>query len=130
MVHGRPRAAAIARDDRATRRISEENLHQRLALPGPRDELTELADTIDGLLERLEAAFEAQRRFVANASHELRTPLATMRASLDVAMAKPLPVPEHIRMLEGRLRQEFDRIERLLEGLLALARSQHAPVSE
>ncbi len=55
----------------ATRRISEENLHQRLALPGPRDELTELADTIDGLLGRLETAFEAQRRFVANASHEV-----------------------------------------------------------
>jgi hypothetical protein len=114
----------------ATRRISEENLDQRLALPGPRDELTELADTIDGLLERLEAAFEAQRRFVANASHELRTPLATMRASLDVAIAKPVPVPEHIRILENRLRQEFDRIERLLEGLLSLARSQHAPVGE
>jgi signal transduction histidine kinase len=107
-----------------TRRISEENLDQRLALPGPRDELTELADTIDGLLERLEGAFETQRRFVANASHELRTPIATMRASLDVAMAKPVAVPEHIRMLEQRLRREFERIERLLQGLLVLARGQ------
>jgi signal transduction histidine kinase len=114
----------------ATRRISEENLHQRLALAGPRDELTELADTIDGLLERLEAAFEAQGRFVANASHELRTPLATMRASLDVAMAKPVPVPVHIRTLEDRLRQEFDRIERLLQALLSLARSQHGREAE
>jgi signal transduction histidine kinase len=114
----------------ATRRISEENLHERLALSGPGDELTELADTIDALLGRLEAAFEAQGRFVANASHELRTPLATMRASLDVAMAKPVPVPEHIRTLEQRLRNEFDRIERMLESLLALARSQHGRVAE
>lgn len=60
----------------ATRRISDENLHERLAMSGPRDELTELADTIDDLLDRLEAAFEAQRRFVANASHELHTPTA------------------------------------------------------
>ncbi len=114
----------------ATRRISEENLDQRLALRGPRDELTELADTIDGLLERLEASFEAQRQFASNASHELRTPLATMRAALDVAMAKPVPVPEHILTLETRLRQELDRVERLLEGLLSLARSRRAPVGE
>jgi signal transduction histidine kinase len=114
----------------ATRRISEESLDRRLSLPGPRDELTELADTIDGLLERLEAAFAAQRRFAANASHELRTPLATMRASLDVAMAKPVAVPEHIRMLEDRLRREFDRTERLLEDLLALARSQRPRTGE
>ena len=60
-------------------RISDTNLHERLAMPGPKDELRVLADTIDGLLERLETAFEAQRRFVANASHELRTPLAMMR---------------------------------------------------
>lgn len=75
-----------------TRRISEDNLHQRLAFTGPEDELKQLADTIDDLLERLEGAFAAQRLFVANASHELRTPLATMRASLDVALAKPDPV--------------------------------------
>jgi signal transduction histidine kinase len=114
----------------ATRRISEESLHQRLALSGPRDELTELADTIDGLLQRLQVAFEAQGRFVANASHELRTPLATMRASLDVATAKPVPVPAHIRTLQERLQQEFDRIERLLEALLSLARSQRGRVAE
>src|SRR6266851_3033181 len=73
----------------AAQRISEDSLDERLALHGPRDELKELGDTIDGLLERLEVAFNAQRRFVANASHELRTPLTTMRASLDVALAKP-----------------------------------------
>jgi signal transduction histidine kinase len=113
-----------------TRRISEDNLHDRLVLKGPRDELTELGDTIDGLLERLEVAFEAQRRFVANASHELRTPLATMRASLDVAMAKPVPQPAHILTLEDRLRHEFDHVERLLESFLSLARAQHGLVAD
>jgi signal transduction histidine kinase len=77
----------------ATRRISADSLHERLAVTGPGDELKDLADTIDGLLARLEGAFTAQRRFVANASHELRTPLTTMRASVDVAVAKPGPVP-------------------------------------
>ncbi|MBO0835075.1 MAG: HAMP domain-containing protein [Actinobacteria bacterium] len=107
------------------RRISEDNLDQRLAFSGPSDELKDLADTFDGLLERLESAFAAQRRFVANASHELRTPLATMRASVDVAMAKPGPVPEQSIALANRLRAELDRTDELLEGLLVLARAQH-----
>jgi signal transduction histidine kinase len=109
----------------ATRRISADSLHERLTMTGPRDELTELADTIDGLLARLEGAFAAQRRFVANASHELRTPLTTMRASVDVAVAKPGPVPPQTIALAGRLRGELDQIDRLLDGLLALARAQH-----
>src|SRR5262249_60857849 len=78
----------------ATRRISADSLHERLAMTGPRDELTDLGDTIDGLLGRLEGAFAAQRRFAANAAHELRTPPTTMRASVDVAVAQPRPVPE------------------------------------
>jgi len=109
----------------ATQRISEDNLHERLAMPGPADELTDLADTIDGLLERLEGAFAAQRRFVANASHELRTPLTTMRACVDVAVAKPEPVPASTVALAGRLRTELDRVDRLLDGFLVLARAQH-----
>ena len=109
----------------ATRRISADNLHERLAVPGPADEVKDLADTIDGLLERLEGAFAAQRRFVANASHELRTPLATMRASLDVAKAKPEPAPPQTTALAARLRTELDQVDRLLEGLLVLARAQH-----
>jgi len=107
------------------RRISEDNLHERLDFAGPRDELKDLADTFDGLLERLEAAFAAQRRFVANASHELRTPLATMRAALDVAMAKPDPPPPQTVALAGRLRGELNRVDELLAGLLVLARAQH-----
>jgi signal transduction histidine kinase len=109
----------------AAQRISEYNLSERLAVPGPQDELKELGDTIDGLLARLETAFSAQRRFVANASHELRTPLATMRASIDVALAKPEPVPPATVALAGRLHGELDRIEALLEAFLVLARAQH-----
>src|SRR6202034_4696123 len=72
-----------------TRQISERNLHERLALSGPHDELKDLGDTIDGLLARLEAAFGAQRNFVANASHELRTPLTVSRTTLQVALSDP-----------------------------------------
>jgi len=109
----------------ATRRISADSLHERLAMAGPGDELKDLADTIDGLLARLEGAFAAQRRFVANASHELRTPLTTMRAYVDVAVAKPGPVPEPTIALADRLRGELDRVDGLLDGFLALARAQH-----
>lgn len=109
----------------ATQQISAHNLNERLDVPGPRDELKELGDTIDGLLERLEAAFNAQRRFVANASHELRTPLTTMRASLDVAVAKPAGAPPQTIALAARLRAELDRIDALLEAFLVLARAQH-----
>jgi hypothetical protein len=109
----------------ATRRISADSLDERLAMTGPGDELKDLADTIDGLLERLEDAFAAQQRFVANASHELRTPLATMRASVDVAVAKPEPVPAQTIALADRLRGELDRVDGLLDGFLALARAQH-----
>jgi len=109
----------------ATQRISADSLHERLAVTGPEDELKDLADTIDGLLARLEAAFAAQRRFVANASHELRTPLTIMRASVDVAVAKPGPVPAQTIALADRLRGELDRVDGLLDGFLALARAQH-----
>ncbi|MFB7449751.1 sensor histidine kinase [Streptomyces sp. NPDC056194] len=113
----------------ATRRISAENLHERLAVTGPADEVKELADTVDGLLERLEASFVAQRRFVGNASHELRTPLATMRASLDVAVAKPDPAAQTLA-LAGRLRTELDRVDHLLDGFLLLARAEHGAFTD
>jgi signal transduction histidine kinase len=109
----------------ATQQISAHNLNERLAVTGPDDELKLLGDTIDDLLERLEAAFSAQRRFVANASHELRTPLATIRASLDVAVAKPEGVPPQTVALATRVRAELDRIDSLLEAFLVLARAQH-----
>jgi signal transduction histidine kinase len=109
----------------AAQRISEHNLNERLAVQGPTDEMKELGDTIDGLLERLEIAFKAQRRFVANASHELRTPLTTMRAALDVALAKPEPAPPQTAALAVRLRRELDKTDRLLDAFLILARAQH-----
>ncbi len=113
-----------------TREISATNLHERLDLVGPDDELTELADTFDQLLDRLERSFAFERSFVANASHELRTPLAAMRTSLDVAMAKPEPVPAHIRTLADRLRRELDHIDRLLESFLTLAQTQQGPLGD
>ncbi|MGA4538875.1 sensor histidine kinase [Uniformispora flossi] len=109
----------------ATRRITADNLHERLAVQGPGDEVKDLADTIDDLLGRLQSSFDAQRRFVANASHELRTPLTTMRASLDVALAKPGPIPAATSTLAARLRTELDQVDRLLESFLVLARTRH-----
>ncbi len=114
----------------AARQISATTLHERLNLSGPDDELTELADTFDALLDRLERSFASERRFVANASHELRTPLAGMRASLDVAMARPGPVPAHFVTLATRLRRELDRTDVLLESLLTLAKSQQGPPAD
>jgi len=113
-----------------TREISATNLHERLNLTGPDDELKELADTFDELLDRLERSFAFERQFVANASHELRTPLAGMRTSLDVAMAKPEPVPPHIRTLADRLGRELDHVDRLLDSFLTLAHTQQGPLGE
>ncbi|MEV0404433.1 HAMP domain-containing sensor histidine kinase [Actinoallomurus sp. NPDC050550] len=134
IVLGRLLAGRVLRPLRtitaATRRITADNLHERLAVSGPADEVKDLADTIDDLLERLEGAFAAQRRFVADASHELRTPLTTMRASLDVAVAKPEPAPPQTVALADRLRGELDQVDRLLEGLLVLARTQHGDLPD
>jgi signal transduction histidine kinase len=109
----------------ATQRISEQNLHERLAVAGPDDELKRLGDTIDDLLARLEAAFDAQRRFVANASHELRTPLTIMRTALDVATRKPGPPSPGATALAGKIRAGLDKADRLVESFLTLARAQH-----
>ncbi|MGA2927533.1 MAG: HAMP domain-containing sensor histidine kinase, partial [Solirubrobacteraceae bacterium] len=114
----------------ATRRISQENLHERVALMGPEDELKELADTIDGLLARLQEAFEARRRFIANASHELRTPLARIRTALDVAIGKPAPIPPAVSELDRKVREGLDRADRLLESFLELSRAQHSQLTE
>ena len=108
----------------ATRQISEDDLHRRLAMPGPRDELTDLAGTIDGLLARLQAAFDAQRNFVANASHELRTPLAASRTMLEVALADPAAPAATLRSACQDVLAEGQQQERLIDALLALARSQ------
>jgi signal transduction histidine kinase len=91
------------------RRASEQHLGERLALTGARDELKELADTFDGMLERLDAAFATQRRFVANASHELRTPLTVMRTAIDVTLAKPSPTARQLTDMAERVPRRWSR---------------------
>jgi signal transduction histidine kinase len=108
------------------RRVSGENLGERIGLKGPADELKELADTFDGMLGRLDGAFASQRHFVANASHELRTPLAIMRTEVDVSLADPDASTEELRRMGDAVRETVDRCERLIEGLLMLARSEAA----
>jgi signal transduction histidine kinase len=108
----------------AARDISASSLHQRLALDGPDDELHELGDTLDGLLGRLEASFEAQRQFVANASHELRTPLARQRTVAEVALSDPEATVESLRESHERVIAAGEQQERLIEALLTLARSE------
>ena len=108
----------------ATREISAENLHRRLSMEGPRDELRQLADTIDGLLGRLEGAFDAQRRFVANASHELRTPLTTVRALLEMVLSDPKATVTTFRATCEQVLDESQQQEQLIEALLTLAQGQ------
>lgn len=114
--------APVSRITEAARRVSDENLHERIALEGPDDELKELADTFDAMLSKLDHAFDGQRRFVAHASHELRTPLAVMRAALDVnAEDGGLDDPQAVAEMVGTLRRNVARSEELVDRLLALA---------
>jgi signal transduction histidine kinase len=110
----------------AARAASDQNLSQRIALQGPRDELRELADTFDTMLERLDRAFTSQRQFIANASHELRTPLTLMRTAIDVVLAKPEPTHDELVSMAADVRQAVDHAERLIEALLVLARNEQA----
>ena len=112
----------------AARAASEQNLSQRIAMQGPRDELRELADTFDTMLERLDRAFTSQRQFIANASHELRTPLTLMRTAIDVVLAKPEPTRDELVSMAADVRQAVDHAERLIDVLLVLARNEQARV--
>ncbi|WP_239313278.1 MULTISPECIES: HAMP domain-containing sensor histidine kinase [unclassified Frankia] len=106
------------------RRIADRSLHERVALTGARDEWWELGSAINAMLSRLDAAFAAQRQFVGNASHELKTPLAINQTLLEVAMGRSDAPPELIRL--GEIMLEVNaRHERLVDGLLALARAEH-----
>ncbi|PKV86654.1 cell wall metabolism sensor histidine kinase WalK [Streptomyces sp. TLI_146] len=104
------------------KRLSADNLHERIGASGPDDELKELGDTIDDLLGRLEKAFDSQRRFIANASHELRTPLATQRAAIQIGLDDP--TPDDLARTRATLLDNNRRSEALIEGLLMLARSE------
>jgi signal transduction histidine kinase len=104
------------------RRLSLSNLDERIALAGPRDELTELADTFDTMLDRLQTAVDIQRRFAANASHELRTPLAIQRAAIQIGLDNP--TPEKLAMVRQELLDVNRRSERLIDGLLTLAQGE------
>jgi signal transduction histidine kinase len=108
----------------SARTITAGNLHDRLALTGPEDEFKQLGDSFDDLLARLEAAFAAQRRFVANAAHELRTPLTLERTLLQVALADPNASVESLRATCEELLTSGRSQERLLEALLTLATSE------
>jgi signal transduction histidine kinase len=121
------RITAVARDIQAT------DLSRRIELPGPDDELKQLADTFDAMLARLDAAFAAQRQFTADASHELRNPLAIIRTNIDVALANPNADPEDLWHTIAVVKRASDRMARLVDDLLALARRQeptleHEPV--
>jgi signal transduction histidine kinase len=105
----------------AARAASEHNLSARVAPTGPRDELRELAETFDEMLGRLQAAFEGQQRFIANASHELRTPLAVMRATVDVVLDNPDSTPGDLRAMAADIRAAVDHAEHLIGALLILA---------
>jgi signal transduction histidine kinase len=106
------------------REISARNLHERVALAGPNDELTQLADTFDDLLGRLELSFAAQRQFVANAAHELRTPLTRAQTLAEVALGDPSATVDSLRASHQRVLAAGRQQERLIEALLTLARSE------
>jgi signal transduction histidine kinase len=109
---------------RTARRISSTSLHERLALDGPQDELKELGDTLDDLFARLDAAFEAQRQFVANASHELRAPLTRQRALIQVALADPDASFASLRAAHERVLASELQLEQMIDALLNLTRGQ------
>jgi signal transduction histidine kinase len=108
----------------AARDISATSLGRRLALDGPDDELKELGDTFDGLLERLDVSFSAQRQFVANASHELRTPLARLKTLTQVALSDPSADVASLRAAHERVLASEQQLEQLIEALLALAEGE------
>jgi hypothetical protein len=114
---------------RTARALSESSLDQRIRLTGPRDEVADLADTFDEMLGRLQAAFDAERRFVANASHELRTPLAVIRTEVEVTTADPAADVADLRRMGDVVLEATDRANRLLTSLLVLARTQARGVS-
>jgi signal transduction histidine kinase len=118
----------VHRITEAARNASEEHLAARVGLTGPHDELRELADTFDEMLDRLQSAFEGQRRFIANAGHELRTPLAVMRTAVDVVLAKPEPSRGELLDMGRDIRAAVCHAQALIDALLTLARTDRGEV--
>jgi two-component system, OmpR family, sensor histidine kinase VanS len=119
--------APVRRIASAARRVSQERPDERIALGGPDDELRELSDTLDDMLDRLQGAYDAQRRFVANASHELRSPLTVIRTETEVTLADPASSERELREMGRVVLEATDRTEALLDGLLTLALGQQGP---
>lgn len=113
----------VRRITETAQRVADRSLHERITLQGPNDEFKKLADTFDAMLERLDASFDGQRQFVANASHELRTPLATNRTLIEVAIASG-DVPAELRPVIDMVIAANARSELIIDGLLALAQSE------
>ncbi|HZD00860.1 MAG TPA: HAMP domain-containing sensor histidine kinase [Actinomycetes bacterium] len=116
--------APIGRITGVAREIQATDLSRRIRLQGPDDELKQLADTFDAMLARLDAAFAAQQQFLADASHELRNPLAIIRTNADIALSDPNPHTEDMRQAVVVVKRASDRMARLVDDLLALARRE------
>ncbi len=112
----------IGRIGEVARQIQATDLSKRIELSGPRDELRDLAETFDQMLDRIEDAFTSQSRFVADASHELRNPLAVIRTNLDVALDDPDATVADLREAAHVARRAGDRMGRMVDDLLLLAR--------
>lgn len=110
------------------RKLTDDNLHERLNFVGPRDELRDLADTFDSMLDRLESSFAAERRLVANASHELRTPLAIQRTLLEVGLRDPSATESDLREMGEQVLTQTTRHERLVNRMLLLAQARNTPL--
>ncbi|MGH2698035.1 MAG: sensor histidine kinase [Actinomycetota bacterium] len=114
--------APVDRITEVARRIQATDLSRRISLEGPEDELKRLADTFDSMLERLDEAFAAQRRFIADASHELRNPLAVIRTNLDVVLSDPQADEAALHDTTVVVRRATERMAKMVDDLLALAR--------
>ena len=117
--------APVDRISQVAREIEASDLSRRIALPGPDDELTRLASTFDGMLDRLEGAFKSQRRFLADTSHDLRTPLSVIRSNVEVALDDPTPTVEEWRATGEIVLRNAERMGTMIDGLLAAARFQN-----
>jgi len=122
-VLARRMLAPVDRIAATTRRLSASTLHERIGLTGPDDELRRLSRTIDELLDRLEASFASQRRFVAHAAHELRTPLAVQRAAIQIGLPDDAD-PDDVSVVRTELLEQNRRTEHLVDSLLALAEAE------